>query len=85
MRSLDDSVQLSVTFTEAMTLRSSLRRYIAYWMEHAAEDEYATHNEADVETIRIEAGRLIWRLEEATAIPGAKLTHSSDAVPPEAL
>jgi hypothetical protein len=74
------SLNLELTDQEASLLRASLRRYVRYWSDHARDS--SGHSAADVERIRVEAGRLIWRLEELTTPPGMKLMHSDEAVEP---
>lgn len=83
MLPLGTPFQFDLTFEEAMTLRAALRRHVAYWIEHAAEDGYATHSEQDVELIRRKAGQLIWRLEDLTTRPEANIVHSSYAAEPD--
>ena len=72
---------LQVSLPEAMTLRAALRTYIEDFRAHAAADAELTHPPEEVELVRVDAGRLIWRLEELTS-GGSRIVHSEHAVPP---
>ena len=64
-----------------MLLRA-LEGHVASWHEHALDDGGAAHAPEEWEEVRVFTGRLIWRLEEAAALPGQAVEHGAYAVPP---
>lgn len=76
-------IALSLNDDEAGTLMASLRRYLLHWERHVAEDEGRTHSLDQLETVRRDVGRLLYRLETARAPAGSRVQYSPDAIPPE--
>lgn len=78
-----DLHQLSLSTDDIMTLRVGLTAYLRAFAEHREEDGGATHPEEEWQALKREVGQLLWRLEEATAPPGAHIIHSDEVVRPE--
>lgn len=79
---LDDPVDIVLTVEDVMTLGAGLRQYLLYWQRHVEEDGGTTHSEEQHAEIRDRVGKLIWRLERATAPAGSRIQHSEEAVRP---
>jgi len=79
-RPVDFALPLSVE--EAFVLRRALEGYVASWHEHYLADGGATHSPEEWEEVRVFAGGLIWRIEEAALLPGQAMKHSAYAVRP---
>lgn len=82
MRRLNEPVDITLTVEDVMTLGAGLRQYLLYWQRHVEEDGGATHSPEEHAEIKRRVGELIWRLERATAPPGAGIHHSDEAVRP---
>lgn len=80
---VDDEHLVRLTTDDLMTLMAGLVAYLRDFSRHRAEDGGATHSEEEWEAMKRDVGRLLWRLEEAAAPPGAKIEHREEAVPPE--
>jgi hypothetical protein len=65
----------------SVTLRA-LEGYVESWHKHYLEDEASSHTPDEWEEVRVLAGRLIWRLEEAMVLSGQAIAHSRYAVQP---
>jgi len=65
----------------SVTLRA-LEGYVASWHQHYKDDAGQSHSPEDWEQVRVSAGQLIWRLEEAMVLPGQAVGHSPYAVEP---
>jgi len=83
-----DELARPVDFTFALsidelsvTLRA-LEGYVTSWHKHYRHDAGNSHSPDDWEEVRVSAGRLIWRLEEAMVLPGQAVGHSRYAVEP---
>jgi hypothetical protein len=79
----DEQHDLRLSTWEVMTLRAGLSAYLREFAAHRAEDDGASHPEAEWSDLKKHVGQLLWRLEEATKPPGAKIVHSEDAVEPD--
>lgn len=77
---VDLSLPLSVE--EANLLLRGLIGYVKAWQDHYEEDGGRTHTVQEWEQVRVEVGRLVWRIEELAVLPGQRLRHSRYAVPP---
>jgi hypothetical protein len=79
---LQHARDLSLSGADLMLLRAGLRAYLQDFEAHAAEDGHASHDLDEVATLRRAVGKLIWRLENAGAPPGAAVKHSKEAIEP---
>jgi hypothetical protein len=80
---IHDEYLVRLTAGDLMTLRAGLTSYLREFARHRAEDGGATHPEDEWEAMKRDVGQLLWRLEEASALPGSQIEHSDQAVPPE--
>lgn len=74
---------LSLSEGEASTVMAALRRYLLYWEQHIAEDHGQAHSGAQLEAVRHDVGRLLYRLEDGRAPFGTRVQHSPEAVLPD--
>jgi hypothetical protein len=80
---IHDEHLVPLTTGDLMTVRAGLSSYLREFARHRAEDGGATHPEEEWAAMKRDVGQLLWRLEEATAPPGAHIEHSDEAVPPD--
>ncbi|WP_447924574.1 hypothetical protein [Georgenia muralis] len=72
----------SLSDGEASTVMAALRRYLSYWEQHVAEDHGRAHSQEQLEAVRQDVGRLLYRLEGARAPAGARVQYSPEALLP---
>src|SRR4051794_10662698 len=72
----------SLSAGEASTVMAALRRYLSYWEQHVAEDHGRTHSQEQLEAVRQDVGRLLYRLEGVRAPAGARVQYSPEALLP---
>jgi hypothetical protein len=75
-------LDFSLSEGEVSTVMAALRRYLRYWEQHVAEDHGRAHSQEQLETVRQDVGRLLYRLEGARAPAGARVQYSPEAGPP---
>ena len=80
---IDDEHLVQLTTGELMTLRAGLTSYLREFARPRAEDDGASHPEAEWQAMQREVGQLLWRLEEASLPPGSDIEHSDEAVRPD--
>ena len=81
--SLDDQHDVRLSTEDVLTLCVGLGAYLREFASHRVEDDDMAHPEAEWQSLRMQVGRLIWRLEEVTKPAGASIVHSEYAVPPD--
>lgn len=78
-----DQHSMELTRRDLMLLQAGLKAYLSAFGAHRAEDAGASHPEGQWIELQDQVGRLLWRLEETGAGPGALVEHSLEAVNPE--
>ncbi len=76
------NVVVDLAAEDLVLLRAGLQAYLERFAAHRAEDNGASHPPQEWVALQRRVGHLMWTLEVAGAPPGARITHSHEAVDP---